>query len=1122
MFSMIKCAKTASTEATGCSPFTAVHFMRLMLVLLCAVLSVSAQSTGGAALRGTVLDSTGAAIAGVKLTATNIGTSFVYEGITSQDGSYYISYLLPGDYRLTVEASGFKKHVRDGITLRTAETPRIDVQLEVGNVTESVTITGAPPLIETETAATGQIIEGNTVIKLPVMQKYVHRVILYMPDVSTINASTHINGQNEDAIGYQMDGVNGKAPPYGNFGQYRDMMIASLDSIQEFKVWSSGLPAEFGHAAGGLMTVSFRSGVNQFHGSLEDRYTNGVLMHRHYFEPLVRDGPFSQHDWGPTASGPIKRNKTFFFVGYQQHLEKLLEGFIGDVPSAQMLEGNFDFGPGTYPIYNPFTTRQNAQGTWISDPFPGNRVPLSMFDPVAKNVLALKPWREPNATGIVTPSGPQQNLSFSAPGAYDFQRFDIKTDHQFSATHKMFGRYSQVRHRSEDRPVRQINPEARFQLWGNPYIQPADNRNVVISDTFTLSSSAVNEFRAGYNRRHLTNKPESIHQNWAGKLGIPNVADDTFPNFNLYALNPGGMSQQVGEDFTVAENFTKSFSGHIVKTGYEMVRTRYNQFDATMPSGNYSMGGTSLPFTPNTGNTFASFLLGTVTSATFTRTNATFLPRWWQHALYIQDSWKARRDLTIEMGVRWSYQSPFSTKFGQQTRFDPTVTDGLTGRKGAVTHPQGLLSARNWINFQPRLGLAWNLKPKLVYRANFGISSSDVFGNGNFEEYATTAVIQGPPGDPRYQFLLSKGPGAIVYPPQNADGSVPFVGTNYSGRNVSFLDGNLKTPYIMNWSSGFQYQLPRDLMVEFKYSGSAGVKLINAANINQIPFDISKDLVVLDQISRATQNYRPFTQFGSINFQSNFGHNTYHGGTLRVEKRTSAGFMMNAFYTYSKTINGGVGVNYYNRSLDKGRADYDIQHRFVSVLTYELPWGKGRRFMNSGGWRNYMFGGWDLAWTQTLQSGPPVTVTYGGSPYRYLGGNRPNMVVPNEQGQVSNWEIGPNRYPFSAQNRYFNFDAFRYPSAFTLGTLGRNTFEAPGMRWQQLSLSKQFIVRERLKFEIRWDCNNVTKEPQFAAPNAAYNITSPANFGTFSGTRGSFSDAGTARFHHIIVGRFQF
>jgi hypothetical protein len=238
---------------------------------------------------------------------------------------------------------------------------------------------------------------------------------------------------------------------------------------------------------------------------------------------------------------------------------------------------------------------------------------------------------------------------------------------------------------------------------------------------------------------------------------------------------------------------------------------------------------------------------------------------------------------------------------------------------------------------------------------------------------------------------------------------------------------------------------------------------------------------------------------------------------------------LNAFYQFSKAINNAdddgtaSGITWYNRSLETARASYDIQHRFVSTFTWELPFGKGRRFMSSGGWKDYMLGGWDGAWVQTYQSGPPVTVSFAGSPNNYLpGASRPNQILSDAEAQPSGWDIGPNRFPFSAQQRYYNINAFAYPAAFTAGTLGRNTFEAPGLRWTQVSLSKQFRITEQARFELRWDVNNMTKEPQFGDPNGAFNLTNRANFGTFSGTRGSFSDLGSARMHHILVGRFVF
>jgi hypothetical protein len=309
------------------------------------------------------------------------------------------------------------------------------------------------------------------------------------------------------------------------------------------------------------------------------------------------------------------------------------------------------------------------------------------------------------------------------------------------------------------------------------------------------------------------------------------------------------------------------------------------------------------------------------------------------------------------------------------------------------------------------------------------------------------------------------------------------------------------------------------------------VGLLNTWNTNMIPLDVSRDPAVLNQIFTQVQNFRPYPHFGAIDLISNFGHNTYHGATWRVEKRYSAGLTFNAFYTWSKTLNethndaGDNGITYYNRRLEKGRSNTDIRHRFVSVMSYELPLGKGRRWMNQGGFLNSAIGGWELTWTQTFQSGQPFTVTHAGSPNRYLPGeSRPNIVTTHQEAVNQDWAIGPNRFPTSAQNPYMSFNAFAYPDAFTPGNLGRNTFEGPGLNWTQLSLAKWFRFGERAGLQIRMDANNFfpTKQPNFSNPNTAYNRNNQAAFGRGFGTLGSFSGVGTSNGHILLVARFQF
>jgi hypothetical protein len=1090
------------------------------------------QSAGSATILGAVTDSTGAAVVGAKVTVLNTATSFVSSGAAGGEGTYYVPYLLPGSYRMTIESPGFKQYVRDGIVLRTGETQRLDVALEVGNMTESVNVVGAPALLETETAASGQVLEGSTIVKIPVLEKMFNRLVLYMPGVNVINGH-HVAGQRERAMNLTLDGLSGKEPVRGGPNNVFRIMSATLDMVQEVKLWTAGLPAEFGHSSGGLMSAVFRSGTNQFHGSVEDRYLPPKLVNRSYFEILPTN--YLYHEASATASGPIRlpkiydgRNRTFFFFGVQYHHGEIYESYIGSVPSQDMLNGDFSFGGRGLPIFDPSTTRRNDAGQWLRDPFPANRVPTARYDTVSRNLLALNPWVPANAPGIITPNGPQQNLVVSRFGGYYFTRWDGKIDHQFSSYHKISGRYSQLNHNSPDR----ISPEVTNRAFDPSLGIRPDQYNSVISDTYTIGTTTINEFRIGFNRRRELFLPRTQDQDWARKLGIPGVSPESFPQFEprFYNLGPGGRGQDVGEDLSLQNNFTKVSGRHTIKTGYEVIRTRYNSLVRTLPSGSYNMGGTDQPFTPNTGNAFASLLLGTVGSATFTRAQANWLPRWWSHGLFIQDDYKPTRNLTFNLGLRWSYESPFQTKFGQQSQFDPGATDPLTGRQGAIVHRSGALASSDRNNFQPRIGVAWNFRPKLVFRGSFGMFASDLLTNGlsqNFEEYFATANVQPPPGDPTVAFRLSQGPPVFEFRTAS-DGSVPFVGTNYSARRASWFDPNMRMPYVMTWTGGFQWAFARTWLAELQYQGSSGVGLLNDWNVNVLPLNVSSDPARLELIRQQYQNFRPYSHFGDIQHFSNYGHNSYHGGTLRVEKRYSSGLTLNSFYTFSKALNNAdddgtaSGITFFNRRLEKARANYDVNHRFVTTFTYDLPFGRGKRFASGGGWRDAIIGGWGLVWVQTFQSGPPFTVSFAGSPNRYLpGASRPNQVLPNDQAKLRHVDVGPNRFPFSAQNRYLKLEAFRYPDNFQPGSLGRNTLQAPGLVWSQVSLSKSWKIKERLKAELRFDINNPIKYQNFANPDSAYNATNPANFGTFSGVRGSFSDVGTSRKHSIVVTRLE-
>jgi len=681
-------------------------------------------------------------------------------------------------------------------------------------------------------------------------------------------------------------------------------------------------------------------------------------------------------------------------------------------------------------------------------------------------------------------------------------------------------------------------------LDGTRVLTPSDQFNGVLSDTHMFSPTLLNEFRLGFNHRHESRTPPGLNEGWAAQLGIPGVSGETFPSFfnsagqAFYgATFPGGSYSQVTENYTLQDNVTIVRGGHSFRTGYELMKTASNSLPVSQPGGIFNFGGTAFPFTPNTGNDFAALLLGSVTSANFRTTLATWLPQWWSHALYFQDDWRINDKLTLNLGLRWSYETPFQTKHSQQSQFDPLAVDPLTGLPGAIVHTPGSLARGKKANFQPRVGVAYRMNEKMVFRGGFGLTTVDLFTSGleqNFEEYTSTVNVQRQAGDPRPAFYLSEGPGPLnfnVLP----NGTSPYVGANYSSRAATRLDPNIRNPYTMNWNTTFQYSFHPTWLLELSYQGSAGVGLLEGWNTNMVPFDISTDPAVLQRVFQGYQNYRPFPNFGDITTWSNFGHSTYHSGTVKIEKRFSKGLSFTSFYTRSKAINSCdndqlcTGLTVYNRALEKARAGYDVTNRSVTYVTYELPFGKGRTYMNSGGVKDYVFGGWNITWAQTFQSGLPVNFTMAGSPFNYLPGNnsangasalRPNQIVANDQVTVDNWTMG-DRFDNNLKNPIWDLNGFAYPAAFTAGSLGRNTLNGPNLIWSQVSAAKIFRIKERATFEIRYDINNVFKNPNFVNPTSVVNKTNPGLFGKLTATQGGWCCLG-GQFVGTLVGKFVF
>jgi hypothetical protein len=1116
--------------------------VRCIAMSVLPVFAGLSQDLRTATLVGTVTDESGAVVANAAATVTNVDTQVVTSGKTNEDGNYYLAFLNPGNYKLTIETQGFRKYEQTGLTLNAGETPRVDVKLLIGSVTEEVKVTAEAALLETETAVVGSVTNAKEIHDTPIPQSKPQHFMYYQEGAQANNDGTyHILGLPETQLSYTLDGMTAKQALGKALGDTNTLITPPVDTLEQAQVFTTGIPAEIGHSGGGAYNLTTKSGTNQVHFSAEERYINKDWLHRQVFNQAATNTPFEYHNFNATLSGPVVipklyngKDRTFFLLGYRLDYDHETNYATVSVPTANELNGDFTFNGIGQPIYDPKTIAcTNAAGCangtgYVSAVFPGNVIPKNRFDPVVVNFLSLNPYNLPNLTPTFTTTGPTNDFISGNHYISDRQAYLGRIDQSINSNNKVFVRYIWNKYRvigSRNNILYNWTAIDNTALgFGLP--EPIDERNIGFSYISTLSPTLINELRIGYQRRNDTVYPVTANQGWAGTLGIPGVGPQTFPGFVSsgsssvnWSANPGGGSRTINEDITLADNITKVHGLHTFKFGYQGMRQRENDITATQPSGAYTFssntaggynGGSVLP---NTGNSLAAFELGAVSSATFTTLLSNYLPRWFLNQFYAQDDWRVRRDLTLSLGVRYSLETPAATQYGQKSEFSPTTADPLTGMTGAVIHPKGSLYGTDYHNITPRIGAAWNFRPKFVFRGSFGLFTQDLVQSMPQDEYVATANVAQPSGNPNAAFYLSKGPGPITYNIQPGGTALyTAVGGNYTGRNISYVDPNLRNPYSMTWSGGFQYEFHPNYLAELTYQGSAGVHLTGTVNINVLPQSIylSTNSTLLNLVSANSQPYLPYPQFGSITETSNFGHSTYHAMIARMQHRFSSGFSANALFTYSKNLAGaaGSGYQYYDWALTKALAGSDQKLQFSNQLNYDLPFGKGRRFANRGGWLDQAIGGWTLLTIQSLRSGLPVTFSSSGSPNKYLPGEGGLNIVPGQQINVDNYSIGPNMWPQASQNPFYNINAFSYPAAFTEGNAGNGIARTGWVWWPQYSITKTWTYREKYRLTVRMDADNLFPETRWLnTANNTVNLTSPQLFGKFPATTGySFSN----------------
>lgn len=1057
-----------------------------VLCVLCAPLT---GQTGSAAITGAIVDQTGAAIPATRVVVVNEDSGAKVETISGEEGHYRVTSLLPGNYRIEVEKAGFEGLVRRGIVLTTGQVVAVDLILKLGAMSETVTVEAAPPLTETQSSSAGQLVNRRMVAGLPMPNRAASSLVALAPGVVMIDPGQGAEnypvfsvaggrGRNQH---FSLDGGNATNAS----GLTRPMQMTSLpmDAMQEFRVLTNNYSAEYGHSAGGVISLSTRSGTNDLHGSVFEFLRNSALDARNFF--ATERPPLRLHQYGFAVGGPIRKDKTHYFVSWERTRQGTSVTPLQTVPTEAQRAGDFsglrNAAGNPIVIYDPATTVGTSR-----QPFAGNVIPSTRFDPVSS--AALRHWPAPNRAATITGAN-----NFSGNNNSELGRNIVvaKVDHRLSQKDQLTGRYY----------INDAGIENRGS-FGIPESDPNANftdvrvQSILGSHVHVFSPSLVNDLKVTFFQRRFVDSRYGADQDLASAIGLRGVSQAAFPNFAIpgyVALSaPPGRVQTPIRDTQFLEALSWFRGSHFLKFGFEMRRSANNEIRDRGSSGVFQFVPqyTSLPGVAGTGDGFASFLLGEANSASLQisdliATRARYL------AWYVQDDWRLTNRLTINLGLRWETDIPRRAVNDTQNSFDLERINPVSGTPGVVT-----FSGRNGVprnayrtdlnNFGPRVGFAYKLpfQRETVIRAGAGIfygqTVSNTIGDTASTGFSTSATLVVPQAEFLSALTLRNGFPPVTRPPlDDAFGAVP-VGQR-PNLSVGFFKQDQVSPTSYQYNFNIQTEVAAETVVEFGYMANVSHHLTaNDLTLNQ----------VAPQLMGAgnAQVRRPFPQFSNVYWiNPSIGDSSYHSGYVRLERRFQHGFSVLAHYTFSKFIDDVAGadeygdpgsyMDAYNRRLDKSISGSDIPHRVILTALYQAP-----SFENSSLLR-WIAGSWRLGVLTTLQSGAPFTVVTAANTTNAFSASplRPNLirnpVLPSGERTLARW---------------FDTQAFVAPAQFTFGNSPRAGLRGDGLQTVDLTLSKEFPLTERYKFELRAEFYNLLNHANFELPGHVFGA---ANFG---------------------------
>ncbi len=1070
-------------------------FAGLLLTISFSTGPLFGQATG--TILGQIKDVSGSVISGASVTITEQNTA-ISRSVKSDDSGRYAANLMPvGQYTIQVDYAGFAQAVEKNVTLEVQGTREVDFTLAPATVKQGVTVMATPVEVQSTNSSLGQVIHSQQVADLPLNGRDFVQLALLTPGTTqgvqpsdffgggigsgsevSIRGSYSLSsgGSRENRTDWLYDGVDNNELTAGGIA-----VLPSIDALQEFKVLTFDYSAQYGTRAGPTVILTSKSGTNQFHGTLFEFLRNTDLNARNFFSP--GNPKYNQNQFGGSVGGPIIKDKTFFFFDYQNTLIRQGLPAVAQVPTLLERTGNFtESFPGApaTPIYDPATTAINpVTGQATRLPFAGNIIPADRLNPVAVRLINLLP--APNVAGVL--SGNYVDVPVRT---LDYNQFDIRLDHTFSETDRVFARFSRDQ-------ASEFMPSGLPDFGGTPggygSVQNLSDhgRNAALAETHIFSATSVNQFTLGYSRifNHIRSYGDGT--DWSNIFGVPGANTGSYLNSGLvnlqfsngfWGLGDRGFSPFQGGTnvYQISDDWEYVHGAHTLSAGGGIRIMQMNVLGAAFPMGEFSFdnlftaGFANGSFDASTGNPIASFLLGLPAGGEHDQTFAgtTTGRRWKEFRPYVQDTWHLSANLTVTLGLAYNLTTPITEEHNRQSNFDFATGQLLIAgvNTNAATGVQ--FYKAGW---EPRIGFAWSpgATKKTAVRGGYGILHDAGWNLG------APGLWQNPPFYGSFLFqsdditpvtTLSQG-----FPPQTAPSTTNPTGSVYS------QPANFQPGMVQQFNVDVQRELPGAIVLTVGYAGTRSSHL-QTLNWN---LDTATPGPGIDPPER-----RPYPQLTYINGILSRGQGRYDSLQVKAEKQTSHGLYFLLGYTYSKAFDNGlnddlgslVGVPYFPllapHNADKGLAIIDQTHNFTGSVLYQLPFGSGKQFGgNAQGLTNQLIGGWQINVISHITSGVPIGLSTSANNSGTAIGNRPDRIC---NGTLSNPTV----------NEFFDITCFVNPAPGQLGNSSRTPLFGPDFVNFDASLFKSFPLgfREGTRLEFRTEVFNIFNHPQFALPGS--------------------------------------